>query len=254
MLLSVTEDPGTSLRDIEKNTGVPKSTAHKILHNEKYFAYKYQQRQTLHDGDNARRQEFCGWYTRKFEEDERFPSQILWSDKTKFTNNGIFNAQNLRIWSTENKHVFKPVRNQRQFGFNVWCGILGSRLVRPIIYEETLTSDVYLNLLQNDIEDYLDELPLQTTQNCWFQQDGSPAHNSRAVINYLNNKFDHKWIGTRGPVAWPARSPDLTPLDFCLWGYIKDKVYLLQYQNINELRENVILEFDHVPARLLKYV
>lgn len=24
---------------------------------------------------------------------------------------------------------------------------------------------------------------------------------------------------------WPARSPDLTPLDFFLWGHLKSKVY-----------------------------
>ena len=30
---------------------------------------------------------------------------------------------------------------------------------------------------------------------------------------------------TKGPVPWPARSPDLTPLDFFLWGKLKDTVY-----------------------------
>ncbi|KAJ4428077.1 hypothetical protein ANN_24091 [Periplaneta americana] len=29
----------------------------------------------------------------------------------------------------------------------------------------------------------------------------------------------------RGPVAWPARSPDLTLLDFFLWGHVKSMVY-----------------------------
>ena len=27
------------------------------------------------------------------------------------------------------------------------------------------------------------------------------------------------------PVAWPAKSPGLTPLDFFLWGCMKEKVY-----------------------------
>ncbi|KAJ4429330.1 hypothetical protein ANN_26334 [Periplaneta americana] len=34
-----------------------------------------------------------------------------------------------------------------------------------------------------------------------------------------------RWIGRGGPVAWPAQSPDLTPLDFFLWGCMKEKVY-----------------------------
>ena len=40
--------------------------------------------------------------------------------------------------------------------------------------------------------------------------------------NYLNEAFENRWIGRGGPVYWPARSPDLTPI--LLWGFIKDKV------------------------------
>ena len=32
-------------------------------------------------------------------------------------------------------------------------------------------------------------------------------------------------MGRGGPLPWPARTPDLTPLDFFLWGYIKGRVY-----------------------------
>lgn len=48
----------------------------------------------------------------------------------------------------------------------------------------------------------------------WFQQDGAPAHYHHQVRQYLDNWMGNRWIGRRGPVAWPARSPDLTPLDF----------------------------------------
>ncbi|GBO26380.1 hypothetical protein AVEN_212084-1 [Araneus ventricosus] len=34
-----------------------------------------------------------------------------------------------------------------------------------------------------------------------------------------------QWIGHGGPVLWPARSPDLTCLDYFLWGYVKSLVY-----------------------------
>lgn len=37
--------------------------------------------------------------------------------------------------------------------------------------------------------------------------------------------FPNKWIERGGPVPWPARSPDLTPLDFYLWGQLKTLVY-----------------------------
>jgi hypothetical protein len=46
-----------------------------------------------------------------------------------------------------------------------------------------------------------------------FQQDGAPPHPGR-------------WIGRAAPLPWPPRSPDLTPLDFFLWGFVKDRVYV----------------------------
>ena len=38
------------------------------------------------------------------------------------------------------------------------------------------------------------------------------------------SKFPERWIGHGGHVQWPPRSPDLTPLDFCLWGWMKSEV------------------------------
>ena len=37
--------------------------------------------------------------------------------------------------------------------------------------------------------------------------------------------FPNKWIGKYGPHHWPARSPDLSVLDYYLWGRVKDLVY-----------------------------
>lgn len=50
--------------------------------------------------------------------------------------------------------------------------------------------------------------------NIWFQQDGAPPHYGVEVRHYLDEIFPNKWIGRRGAIEWPPRSPDLTPLDF----------------------------------------
>ena len=47
-------------------------------------------------------------------------------------------------------------------------------------------------------------------------QDGAPAHFARAPREVLDRWFPGRWIGRGGAVRWPARSPDLTPLDFYL--------------------------------------
>ena len=38
---------------------------------------------------------------------------------------------------------------------------------------------------------------------------------------------------------WPARSPDLTPLDFFLWGYLKSKVYANDPQDPKALKSAI---------------
>ena len=58
-----------------------------------------------------------------------------------------------------------------------------------------------------------------------FQHDGAPENYSRLVTHHLNRTFPERWIGRGGHVQWPARSPNLTPLDFCLWGWMKSEVY-----------------------------
>lgn len=68
-------------------------------------------------------------------------------------------------------------------------------------------------------------IPEEQFNRVWFQQDGCPAHNSREVEIFLRSIFGNRIISNTGPVHWPARSPDITPLDFYLWGYVKNEVY-----------------------------
>ena len=66
---------------------------------------------------------------------------------------------------------------------------------------------------------------LGVRRRMWFQHDGALAHNTANARRHLNEVFGNRWIGRNGPVAWPARSLDLTPLDFYLWGHMKTLVY-----------------------------
>ena len=56
---------------------------------------------------------------------------------------------------------------------------------------------------------------IQNMRRCkkfYFQQDGAPSHFGLNVRNWFDSKLPGRWIGRRGPIEWPARSPDLTPL------------------------------------------
>jgi hypothetical protein len=66
----------------------------------------------------------------------------------------------------------------------------------------------------------------------YFMQDGALAHTATYSIYVLNEVSEDRLI-SRG--LWPARSPDLHPCDFYLWGNLKDKVYSNNPQTLVEL-------------------
>ena len=72
----------------------------------------------------------------------------------------------------------------------------------------------------------------------------APAHRLRAVRDRLRVVFDRRLVALGTEVEWPPRSPDLTPMDFFLWGYIKGKVFLTPPENIQELRRRIIDAFN----------
>jgi hypothetical protein len=54
--------------------------------------------------------------------------------------------------------------------------------------------------------------------NMVFQQDGAPPHWARIVREVLDMRYPGRWVGRDEPIPWPPRPPDITPLDFFLWG------------------------------------
>ena len=99
----------------------------------------------------------------------------------------------------------------------------------------SISANVYLDLLTEYVAPQLNDL--QPT--IIFQQDGAPPHWGLHVRGFLNQTFPDRWIGRDGPIPWPPRSPDITPLDFFLWGYVKDIVYRTKIRDITDLKQRI---------------
>ncbi|CAG4958767.1 unnamed protein product [Colias eurytheme] len=97
----------------------------------------------------------------------------------------------------------------------------------------TLNGERFLQFLQNEFTSALEELPLRYRRHMWLRLDGAPAHFARNVRRFLERH--PRWVGRGGPVTWPPRSPDLTPLDFFLWGHMKQQVYFDTVNTRDEL-------------------
>ncbi|GFU54188.1 uncharacterized protein TNCV_3618451 [Trichonephila clavipes] len=57
-----------------------------------------------------------------------------------------------------------------------------------------------------------------------------------------------------GPVNWPPRSCDLTPLDYFLWGYVKSLVYADKPQTLDLLEDNIHRVIADIRPQMLEKV
>ncbi len=73
----------------------------------------------------------------------------------------------------------------------------------------------------------------------WFQQDGATCHTANATINLLRTVFEDRIISRNSDIVWPPRSCDLTPLDYYLWGAVKDQCYANKPATIDALKTNI---------------
>ncbi|GFT18276.1 uncharacterized protein TNCV_710831 [Trichonephila clavipes] len=101
---------------------------------------------------------------------------------------------------------------------------------------------------------FIPELNNHDVQELWFQQDGATCHTARATIDLLKDTFGDHLISRFGPVNWPPRSCDLTPLDYFLWGYVKSLVYADKPQTLDHLKDNIRRVIADIQPQMLEKV
>ncbi|GFX31674.1 uncharacterized protein TNCV_4081981 [Trichonephila clavipes] len=74
-----------------------------------------------------------------------------------------------------------------------------------------------------------------------------------------HNRFieRHVWLPPNsrfGPVNWPPRFCNLTPLDYFLWGYVKSLVYADKPQTLDHLEDNIRCVIADIQPQMLEKV
>ncbi|OXU29899.1 hypothetical protein TSAR_000995 [Trichomalopsis sarcophagae] len=141
---------------------------------------------------------FCRWALQTIENDLNFFYYVLFSDKAKFYSDEQLNRHNCHYWPNENPHWHRTVDHQHRWS---------------------------LMLIRDQLPVLLEDVDLETRRRMWFQQNGAAPHFALIVQQFLNQNYRGRWIGRGGPVNWLPNSPDLTSLDFYLWGYLKNVVF-----------------------------
>ena len=235
----IEENPSTSTRRIAAEERVSSTTVWRILKDNQLYPYHLQRVQEIEEGDFENRFHFCTWMMEMITADEGFLSKILFVDEANFNRNGSVNTRNSHVWAEENPHALLEINTQRQFSTNIWAGILGDKIIGPVVLPRRLGGQGYLEFLQTQLPALLEDVPLIVRRDMWYMQDGAPAHWAVIVRQHLNAYFGNRWIGREGPIAWPARSPDFNPLDFFYWGHMKNLVYSTPVATLDELQQRI---------------
>ncbi|GFS76235.1 uncharacterized protein TNCV_4667821 [Trichonephila clavipes] len=154
------------------------------------------------------------------------------------------------FWSEANPQVYveTPLHPEKLFGAHYG---LVEYFKNDEGHDVTVNGDRYRAMITNF---FIPELNNHDVQELWFQQDGATCHTARATIDLLKDTFGDRLISRFGPVNWPPRSCDLTPLDYFLWGCVKSLVYADKPQTLDHLEDNIRRVIADIRPQMLEKV
>jgi transposase len=248
----IKKSPRNSIRRLSREMGVSRSTVHRIVRIDlKLKCYTPTLVQELQPDDLTKRMAFAEKWLERVIVERAFLKRVIWSDEAIFKMNGIVNRHNCTYWCKENPGITVSQALNAP-GIMVWAGLMWDRIIGPFFFDDgKITSARYLQMLQEEMWPSIENHP--ALPRLVFQQDGAPPHYGVIVRQFLDERFPQRWIGRQGPFSWPPRSPDLTPLDFWLWGYVKDEVYKEKPKSLVDLKERIIVAIASIQKNMCQF-
>lgn len=244
--------PGSSVRSVAQECSISPTTSYRIMREHLSLKpYKAQFVQQLYEEDFQDRVEMCQTLIQLLTNNNN-RGNIFFSDEAAFHLSGLVNKHNVRYWCTSNPHLTIETAMESP-KLNVWCAMSETHLIGPFFFnEDTVNGKNYLSMLREFFVPAMKRL--RKHNSMIFQQDGAPAHFHRDVRQFLDETFPDRWVGRGGAIRWAPRSPDLSPLDFFLWGHIKNNIYKSPIKNLDELKTKIDYEIRMVSKETLRNV
>ena len=112
----------------------------RVLHKHLRFKpYRLQLLQALGPADYNSCEAFCNDFQNMLEDDSA--ARLVFGDECNFHLNGKVNYHNVRVWGTENPHVYtEHVHNSPMI--NMFCAILHNMVYGPYIFAENTVNEI----------------------------------------------------------------------------------------------------------------
>ena len=86
-------------------------------------------------------------------------------------------------------------------------------------------------------------------QSYVLMQDGAQSHTANETVRFLNQQRYSTLLQSN---MWPPNSPDLNPVDYCVWSALERNIYReRRFENTIELKEAILQEWKALPQAVI---
>lgn len=181
---------------------------------------------------------------------------LVFSDEKTFCIEHFLNKQNDRKWfsgrSSDHSDDLRITRRQGADQIMVWAAVTENGR-SPLLFLPMGRNEVKINqhiYREKVLEGAL--LPWARKQfgsEPWtFQQDSAPSHKAKGTQNWLKNNVPHFIAHT----DWPSSSPDLNPLDYCVWGILQARACAKKHTSLEALKADLVREWKRIGQNVIR--
>lgn len=250
----ITKNPTLSAPQVAQKADLSTSSARRILTEDLGLTpYRRRKSEALSDKHKAARVTLCRGLL-ALTTPENAIDTVLFTDEKWFVLNEKTNSQNNRVWAATFEDAVEAVGDV-QWDLHpakvmVWAGISARGRTGLVFFKkgDTVTSKVYQrDVLEGELRQAGPRI--FGTDDWTLMQDGASAHTSKATDAWCMENIPKFWNKSQ----WPAKSPDLNPCDFYLWGRLQAIVNSSPIPSVQALKQRLkkaygALDDDEVAA------
>ncbi|CAF3386669.1 unnamed protein product [Rotaria sp. Silwood2] len=237
------EDPPTQ-RAIAKDLHISQSTVSNIIKNSGFTLRKKQKVQKLTSSNIMKRRQrsfqlylrlACGRYKKFITTDEAW----FYLDGT----GGRRKVCYIKKTDPDYDRMIIQQNTSRPKGFMVWGGVSsqGKTALRFVAPGTKVNSNYYVNKVLKPFlaQDVPRLFPKRRKMKWFLHQDSAPSHTAEQTIRFLEQNKIHYIT----PQEWMPASPDAAPMDYSIWGYLKQQLNKIHIDSLDELKKKLLSEW-----------
>ena len=253
LILSQEDQPGThySKREIADLTDIPKSSVDRIANRDMdvqgFRKIKGQKLDKVNRIKRVARSKRLLWKLTKANIERTF-----FSDKKLFKLQTPMNTQNNRVYGKRGKkNEISDARlyvKRRAFPKSIMIWAAASKQGKTSVHfvepRERINGVYYCTKI---LKKFIPKMR-KMCPNFIFHQDGARAHTSAYSLSFIRQRVPE----FLEPEMWPPHSPDLNPLDYCLWSYVETAIH--KHRNVDDfeqLKREIVRAWNAIPQEVV---